>query len=179
MIDENNPKVLLLQHSKQCVRSVLEAVGDGNVSRDELDALPFRLDWVINMMTRSAGSFQIDNELIQTLIHAGNLLGEADNDIYHCCQTGRIFSGNRGRPKYNISREQLELYLHYGFSLNKISEMLFVSTKTVRRRIEEFNINPKTFSNLSNKDLDAVEILSEVPNCGSKCMAGFLLAKGL
>ena len=181
MVDENNPKVLLLQHSKRCVRSVLEAVGDGNVSGDELDALRFRLDWVINMMTRSAGSFQIDNELIQTLIHAANLLGEADNDIYHCCRTGRIFSGNRGRPKYNISREQLELYLHYGFSLSKISEMLFVSTKTVRRRIEEFNINPKPFSNLSNEDLDAVvsEILSEFPNCGSKRMAGFLLAKGL
>ena len=59
--------------------------------------------------------------------------------------------------------------------------MLFVSTKTVRRRIEEFNINPKPFSNLSNEDLDAVtsEILSEFPNCGSKRMAGFLLAKGL
>ena len=53
--------------------------------------------------------------------------------------------------------------------------MLFVSTKTVRRRIEEFNINPKPFSNLSNEDLDAVtsEILSEFPNCGSKRMAGF------
>ena len=65
MVDENNPNVLLLQHSKRCARSVLEAVGDGNVSGDELDALRFRLDWVINMMTRSAGSFQIDNELLR------------------------------------------------------------------------------------------------------------------
>ena len=59
--------------------------------------------------------------------------------------------------------------------------MLFVSTKTVGHRIEEFNINPKPFSNLSNEDLGAVvsEILSEFPNCGSKRVAGFLLAKGL
>ena len=136
-------------------------------------------------MTRSACSLQIDNELLQTLIHAANLLGEADKDIYHCYRIGRIFSGERGRPKYNISREQLELYLHYGFSLSKISEMLFVSTKTVSRRIEEFNIKSMAFSDLSNEDLDTVvsEIMREFPNCASKRMSirmsGFLLARGL
>ena len=168
MVDVNNPKVLLLQHSKRCVRLILEAVHDGNVGEDELDTLRFRLDWIINMMTRSACSLQIDNELLQTLIHAANLFGEADKDIY--C-----------RPKYNISREQLELYLHYGFSLSKISEMIFVSTKTVRRRIEEFNIKSMAFSDLSNEDLDTVvsEIMREFPNCGSKRMSGFLLARGL
>ncbi|CAB4005942.1 Hypothetical predicted protein [Paramuricea clavata] len=114
------------------------------------------LDLTINMMTRSASSLQIDNKLLQTLIHSANLLGEADKDIYHCYCVGRIFSGERGRPKYNISREQLELYLHYGFSLGKISEMLFVSTKTARRRIEEFNIKSMAFSDLSNEDLDTV-----------------------
>jgi hypothetical protein len=181
MVDVNNPKVLLLQHSKRCVRLILEAVRDGNVGEDELDTLRFRLDWIINMMTRSACSLQIDNELLQTLIHAANLLGEADKDIYHCYRIGRIFSGERGRPKYNISREQLELYLHYGFSLSKISEMLFVSTKTVSRRIEEFNIKSMAFSDLSNEDLDTVvsEIMREFPNCGSKRMSGFLLARGL
>ncbi|CAB4000071.1 Hypothetical predicted protein, partial [Paramuricea clavata] len=145
------------------------------------EGLITRLDWIINMMTRSASSLQIDNELLQTLIHSANSLGEADKDIYHCYRVGRIFSGERGRPKYNISREQLELYLHYGFSLGKISEMLFVSTKTVRHRIEEFNIKSMAFSDLSNEDLDTVvsEIMREFPNCGSKRMSGFLLARGL
>ena len=36
----------------------------------------------------------------------------------------KVFSGCRGRPSFDIPKEQIELFLEYNFSLPQISEML-------------------------------------------------------
>ena len=59
----------------------------GKVEEDELDALRFRLDWITNMISRSARSLQIGNALLETLVHAAELLGEADKDVYRAIYT--------------------------------------------------------------------------------------------
>ena len=44
-------------------------------------------------------------------------------------------SGGRGRPSYQISREQLVYYLRERFSRREVADMLRVSLSTVARRI--------------------------------------------
>ena len=54
-----------------------------------------------------------------------------------------FYSGCRGRPAIAISREQVELYLEYGFTAVKIAELFSVSVKTIFRRIAEWGIERK------------------------------------
>ena len=75
------------------------------------------------------------------------------------------------------------MYLNFGFSLIKISEMLGVSQKTISRRIRQFGLLEEVprYTEISNENLDSVvaEIYHEFPNCGIRQMKGFLDAKGI
>ena len=43
---------------------------------------------------------------------------------------GKTFSGDRGRPQYNITKEQLEYFIEFGFSARQIATLLDVSEAT-------------------------------------------------
>ena len=67
-----------------------------------------------------------------------------------------LYTGCKGRPAIAISREQLELYLDYGFTAVKIAQLFSVSVKTVFRRLNEWGIERKKYSDLSDMELDNV-----------------------
>ncbi len=56
---------------------------------------------------------------------------ECDNDNHLTTITSR----RRGGPKYDLPEEQLVYFLDHGFSCTKISRMMGVSLRTVRRRM--------------------------------------------
>ena len=94
-----------------------------------------------------------------------------------------VNNGSVGRPAFDIPKETFKMFLNYGFSLIKISEMLGVSRKTVSRRIEQFGLLEEVprYTNISNEDLDALvsEIYREFPNCGIRVLKGFLIVRGM
>lgn len=49
--------------------------------------------------------------------------------------------GGRGRPKFNISQEQLTFLLDQGFSVPEISSVLGVGKRTVERRLSSFGLS--------------------------------------
>ena len=85
-----------------------------------------------------------------------------------------------GRPKFLISKEQLEFYLEYSFTVPRIANMLNTSKSTIKRRLKEFGLKKGLcFSTISDEELDncIISILNRFPNCGYKKMRGFLRAK--
>ena len=42
-------------------------------------------------------------------------------------QCEKVFNGDRGRPRYNITKQQLEYFLDFGFTVTGISAMLGAS----------------------------------------------------
>ena len=94
----------------------------------------------------------------------------------------RIFLGDRGRPRYLISRDQVEFLLERCFSVVDIASLLGVSVRTLERRLSEFGLRARsTYSDISDQALDNLmrNILTEFPNTGYKRMTGFLQARGL
>ena len=92
-----------------------------------------------------------------------------------------IVTGNEGRPKIYISRNQLEYFLEKGFKGSDIARMLSVSNKTIYRRLQEFELPVRaSYSDITEAELDAIilDILHNFPNCGYKSMRGHLLCKG-
>lgn len=125
-----------------------------------------------------------EEELLSNLLQARHLILQMVNeDSFDDYNTTRavIATGSKGRPKLDISRNQLEYYLEKGFKGADIAKMLRVSDKTVYRRLHEFGISVRaSYSSMSEAELDAViqDILHNFPNCGYKSMRGHLLSKG-
>lgn len=89
--------------------------------------------------------------------------------------------GARGRPKTLISDEQISSLLELSFPVPIIADLLGVSIRTVRRRMEEFNVSVRaSYSNLSNEQLDGIvsEIKTRMPHAGYRMMKGALEAEG-
>ena len=87
----------------------------------------------------------------------------------------------RGRPRLIVTREQLESLIEATFTTPQIAHMLGVSVSTVRRRMDLYNLCIRaTYAAISDHELD--QLISEIsrlfPMCGSKQMAGHLLARG-
>ena len=172
----------MLTYSKSTLLNAVETLTSGRPGGTEVDSILFRVEWVMGALNRASAVYNIDTSIIETLQDAKRLLGEVNEDIYYQHQPFKVFSGCKGRPRYEIPHEQLELFLEYRFSLKLMSEMLGISAKTVGRRLKELGLSiSDSYSCIIDSELDSIitSILSDFPNCGYKRMSGFLKARGL
>lgn len=92
-------------------------------------------------------------------------------------------TGEPGRPPLNVPAEMVEDLRGYGFSWQKISEILGISRWTLHRRVREMNLpNLREFSLISNDELDA--LVKEYINrhgetSGQAYVTGYLRSIGL
>ena len=94
-----------------------------------------------------------------------------------------------GRYRILVTRDQIEHLRSLHFSWEKIAKLLNVSTKTLKRRREEYGLSEKfeTYSSISDEDLDAIyrHLLSDnstgflTPNLGRRRFKGALRSRGL
>jgi AraC-like DNA-binding protein len=154
---------------------------DAGLGGFNIDHARYRLDWVRIMVDDEDNNDM--SELSQLVAQAEEILGHLDLDIYHtssplpqqgtCC---------RGRPKFEILEEQLELFLEYNFSVEKIAKMLGVSSKTIHRRLKQYGLSVKnTYSDMNDNQLDRIvsEIVQDFPNSGYKAVRGHLISRGV
>uniref|UniRef100_A0A1X7SQW6 Integrase catalytic domain-containing protein n=1 Tax=Amphimedon queenslandica TaxID=400682 RepID=A0A1X7SQW6_AMPQE len=93
-----------------------------------------------------------------------------------------VLLGRLGRPRFDISYEQLSYLLENRFTIRQISDMLGVSQRTVYRRMNEFSLSVHMqYSDISDGDLDIIvySIQNAFPLCGNVQMQGHLLARGI
>ena len=89
-------------------------------------------------------------------------------------------TGARGRPRFQITQEQLEYLYSLSFSWNDISEMLGVSRMTIYRCRRDFDMINETHQTLTDHQLRAIitELRSELPSIGETMVMGHLRARG-
>ncbi len=78
----------------------------------------------------------------------------------------------------NIPREQLLFFIENRFTIADIASMCGDSERTIKRRIQEFDLS--IISSLTDEQLQEIikGILNEFPNCGYKRMTGFYSSRG-
>ena len=99
---------------------------------------------------------------------------------YSAPTTGTEGRRARGRPRFAISREQLD-YLHaLSFSWTEISSLLGVSRMTIYRRRLEYDITTDPQSFISNQRLQEVveQLQMELPQIGQSMILGRLRSMG-
>ena len=86
-----------------------------------------------------------------------------------------------GRPKLNICKEQLQFLLHANFTQKDIAAFFKCSSKTISRRIQEYNLTAYRHMQIPDDELDQVTLayVKQFPNAGQKSFAAFLLEQGI
>ncbi|KAK3747006.1 hypothetical protein QZH41_011963 [Actinostola sp. cb2023] len=177
-------QIVNLLHQSLC--GVIRQLENSNNDSDSLDSICYRLDWLYNALVRyldvnnNARSEQVVNLVRDAKDHLSL------NSAYMANVPGysveQLADGNRGRPKFNITKEQLEFLLERGFSLPNIASILGVSLRTIERRINKFNISTRLFySEIDDDTLDDTirDISRTFPSAGYRRMTGFLLSRGI
>ena len=94
----------------------------------------------------------------------------------HICHSDLV-----GRPRFEISPQQLLFLVESQFTVTQMADILGVSTRTVRKRMEEYDISISTqYSRMTDLELDIIvgEIQAQFPTCGNRQMQGHLLSMG-
>ena len=126
---------------------------------------------------------------MQLPIRATELIAEALSTIDDYCEITRstIEVANRtttcpGRPRFDLSRRQLDHLMELGFTAVDMASILGVSRSTVHRRFQEFGMSMgRKYFIISNEHLDNIvrSITHLYPDCGQKMMQGHLKERGI
>ncbi len=90
--------------------------------------------------------------------------------------------GGVGRPRYNVGYNQLTFLLENRFTIPQVSEMMGVSVRTIRRRMDQYGLSVhQMYTVISDTDLcHRVSVIQQLhPNCGNRQMHGILLSQGI
>ena len=133
-----------LSSAIQMVNDLVTRLDRLNEEADRFDVgtVVIRLDVLHRMLV----NLDIDQELVDTvgILHESANIIERSQSInlsrseYHPTSTP---NGRRGRPAFEISREQLSFLLEQGFKIQEISAILGVGKRTVERRMASFDLS--------------------------------------
>ena len=154
-----------------------------DVNEDVADYVLFRLQQASNHLSRLAASVDLDvlNEVQTSLAQVTTILADAERNwqpIYPDVNN----EGLVGRPKFEISRDQLQYLLDYDLKISDISEALGVSRSTIKRRLREYGISiSERKTDIPDAELDCVvrNIQRDFPNAGYRRMQSQLSLRGI
>ena len=147
----------------------------------ELDVLIYQVNKLFGMMR---ASHQCTTQQLEAVGVGLRLLQDAQYSIEENrvgYEPQFLVNGLRGRPRLDISNDQLQYLLELGFSCPQIANVLGVSLSTVRRRMTDYNLSVSAqYSQITDQELDAIvkDIKIAFPNCGYRLMHGHLLTRG-
>ena len=150
-----------------------------DMEENSVDVATFRLEQLVCVASTGERIYNTSG-LTDKLLEALQLLRKVfDEDEERSAPV--IYTGTHGRPKFDICPDALQCYLDYDVKIVDIAKIFNVSRDTIQRRINEFNLVKKQYTDMSDHDLQLLmqEILNSFPNTGIRRMKGLLLARGV
>ncbi|CAB3991437.1 PREDICTED: uncharacterized protein LOC107331191 [Paramuricea clavata] len=156
---------------------VYENSGDPST---DLQRVILKLDYV----QRLAVNLNMEEDIITSIGRAYRLLVQIENNNFNRDRYGALLhrEGQRGRPSYDISEEQLSFLLEKGFQVRDISNILGVSSRTVERRMSGFGLSVTgMYSGIDDMQLDELVVTAtgQHPQWGIRMVKGYLQRKGI
>lgn len=96
---------------------------------DRIDSLQYRVDWPYHTTVRYLDTGINDSRIVRCLREASEFLcGLRNGGLLTSCQTQRKkITGARGRPVFDIPKEQLEFLTEKRFTAKEMAQMFGVS----------------------------------------------------
>ena len=161
---------------------MMQCLSQPILSDEDVDFIHFRTSSLCELVFKCSSLSEIDPELLTLIEKALEITSAQTEDVAGGYVAPLIKTGCKGRPAYNITKNQLEFYLEHNFSGLKIAKMLHVSLKTVKRHMFEYGLQfGQVHTDLTDEELDFVihQLITTFPNCGYRRMDGLLVAKGI
>ena len=132
--------------------SVVQAINDLVVRIErfndpsEIGSIVLRLDYITRMLVNLDVADDIVNamsRLHETVVAIEAGQADGSSSVGQGYQTQLNRTGGRGRPSFDITREQLSFLLEQGFKVKECSDLsvLGVGLRTVERRMSEFGLS--------------------------------------
>ena len=98
---------------------------------DELGYLIFQIKRIETILCLCMQTMEANSTVLSKIFESKYLLlswrsDRVENQDDHRFKTSTTVSGNRGRPQYNISKEQLEYFIEFGLKAPQIAMILGV-----------------------------------------------------
>ena len=151
-------------------------------TEDVVDYAVFWLRQITCHLLRLGGVESLSEEVHSNLLTVTMLLNEVEDEHIRPPVQPIRQQGCRGRPRFEISQEQLEYFVTYDFSFVDIAKALCVSVSTINRRAREYGISVRGRQTvITNELLDRVvrEIKAEFPNAGYRRVYSQLLVRNI
>lgn len=131
---------------------------DRAVFEDNSEGLVMRLDYLCRSLVNNCDSVsQTDSIFASILTGIVGVMEEIRSNSQ--CSSGYLegmttkeYTGNRGRPTFNIEEPQLSYMIENGFKVPVIAKLFGVSTSTIERRMAKYGLS------ISGKYLGAVDM---------------------
>ena len=186
MAEVDSTETLVTDRVCNILQEIIRQFTSENLRQDVLDYIFTRLERVENILSLSSQIFNVDDRIFVCISQAKYLVRSAylqsDAATGQNCQPGKCFTGERGRPRYNITSEQLEYFIEHGFTAGEIAALLHVGEATVRRRLHEYGLSTSVvFTPLSDEELDKVvkDVKRDFVQSGYRMVVGVLHSRGL
>ena len=140
------------RYLRELLLNIIREIEGGGL--DPNTVLHFRLDWLQGLIARLLDLYGIDEQIVNLIRGARDCL-IGSQDTFSVSSPATAFTGQRGRPKYSIPRNQLDFLIARCFSVVDIATLLGVSVRTIERRLFEFGLSVRsTYSRIDNEELD-------------------------
>ena len=186
MAEVGSTETLVTDRVCNILQEIIRQFTSENLRQDVLDYIFTRLERVENILSLSSQIFNVDDRIFVCISQAKYLVRSAylqsDAATGQNSQPGKCFTGERERPRYNITSEQLEYFIEHGFTAGEIAALLHVGEATVRRRLHEYGLSTSVvFTPLSDEELDEVvkDVKRDFVQSGYRMVVGVLRSRGL
>ena len=150
-------------------------------SDDVADYALYGLQQVARHLSRIAASAtgNVFEEVQLSVAETTSALEEAERNWQPVSFVVRS-TGAVGRPRFEISKDQLEYLVEYELKTPDIARAFGVSVSTIKRRLREFNISIRgTLTEISNDDSLLRSFHTEFPNVGYRRVLSQLNLRGI
>ena len=110
-------------------------------NQNDIDLIKLRLDYINSMLVTLDMPEEIINIISSVHLQLERLIHNNSYSHQDQYQTPMTHTSGRGRPKIDISTEQLSLLVDQGFTANEMSGVLGVGERTVQRRLAAFGLS--------------------------------------
>ncbi len=178
MADQGNP--VTLDSLKDVIISKVEYISRqrSQTQGDNIDEIMAGIEATIEAVCLLDTMLKVPGEVFAGLFQATATIERFSSKSTPVPQ---LQCNSRGRPSYDIAEEQLVSMIDLGFTVPQMSQMLLVSTRTLERRIAQYDLSARSQTLIPVSDLDktVADIKLYNPNCGSKNLACYLMAQGV
>ncbi|XP_057187724.1 uncharacterized protein zgc:174680 [Triplophysa rosa] len=157
------------------------------ICRNETIDLDYLLDIAqqeLALATAALNHVTIPEQLIESLrelINVVNTSLSSEETTAHTSDIVTLTWGNLGRPRLDISRDDIEELLSTALPVEHLAQICGVSRRTMNRRLKEHSLSVRgCYSSISDDELDHVvrAIKLRMPHSGYRLVKGELVARG-